>query len=133
MTAESMGRIYHAAAVGAILLLLLFGLELIIHRSFTGMVRGLQTAFNNEFRTDSGRINVVVVLALLFIFLFERIHGTIEAVMGQLGTRLANHTPPLTGLQVGGFFIGSLVVAGILEYRLPRRRPPARKKPADNK
>jgi len=112
-------RFQNVALVGALLLGLLFVLELIIHRSFGGAIRGLRSAFKAEMKTDCGRVNFIFIMALLFLFLVTHLSQLLTNALTDQNAPKAELQPAIVMLYCGLLFLGSVVVVGYLESRAP--------------
>lgn len=94
---------------------LLFAIELIAHRSFSGAVKAISDAGRLEIRSDTGRLNFYFAILILFIFLYTTLHREVV-------------TSPTKSMQVLRpeyvclFLIGSLAVVGFLEVKKPPSR-----------
>jgi len=105
----------NALLICLVILCLLFVLEIIIHRSFEGAIKALQSAFKAELRTDCGRINFVVAFIMLLVFLFTHLEEVLIRALTKAGALPPERQSAVSPLLLGLFLMGSVFFVGLLE------------------
>ena len=107
------------AVLSALLIVFLFVLliERIVHKSFANALSSLVKAFKLEIKTDSGKVNLIGMMALIFLYLFTAVHRIMAELLSTVRPVTTEHETSITTVQLALFFGFSLVVVGWLEHQ----------------
>ena len=91
------------------------GATLLIEHSLSGALKAVKFALKSEFTTDTGKLNLIGMILLVFIFIFSDLHDyAANALSNQKPAPAENHVlAPV--LMIGLLFVGSLVCVLLVE------------------
>lgn len=99
----------------AVLLLLSF---VLVEKSFEGALKGVKVAIKSEISTDAGRLNLVALLMLVFLLIFNKLHDSVTTAGNNQHLSGAQEPNPLLQfLMISGFALGSVFCVGLFEIR----------------
>jgi hypothetical protein len=90
-------------------LLILVASMYIVEHSITGALKAVKFAFKSEFKTDTGKINVLGLAVLVVIYVFSDIHEYAANSMSLVKPAPAENRATVAVFLFGFFFILSLI------------------------
>jgi amino acid transporter len=96
-------------------LALVAAVEFIVHRSFTHALKAIKTAFKAEFQTDSGRLNLVAMFIMLFVFILTSLGTEISRAVSKVRQPGADLVVPIITLFCILFLLGCVITVSLLE------------------
>lgn len=126
------------SVIGPIVLVLVLAIviERIVQHSFSGAISSIFRSLSLELTTDTGRINLIAMIVLLFAFMFGQIHKELAEALSVVRPVTREAQASISSLHLAIFFVFSVLVVARLEGNsgkkkrssnaAPRRNPGAR-------
>jgi len=109
--------LFKVGVVVILSILLLGAASFILTHSMTAAMKVIRSAVKYEFKTDSGRLNLISAVLLLFLILFSNLDRAVAIALSPTHV-LSNETSEIVPIFLFFVFLtGSLICVTVLEYK----------------
>jgi len=88
---------------------------MMVERSLVGALRAVKVALESEVSTDTGRVNLVAMILLVFLFVFTKLHEIAAKALSAEKSAAVQESMSTAVILIGLFFALCLVCLVILE------------------
>jgi hypothetical protein len=101
----------------ALLIGLIFCAAFLVEHSLKGALNAVKIALKGEFSTDTGTLNLVGMVLMVFVFLFSNLHETVTNVLSVEKPAPAQNQVLAPVVLFGLGFVGSLICVLLVERK----------------
>lgn len=109
--------IWQVLLLAALTVLLMFAAALLIQHSVSGAVKAVRVALNSEFKTETGRVNLVGMILLVIIIMSLHLEDTLANALAVQHPAPSEYRvlAPMTLFFLG--FVGSVICVSLMERK----------------
>jgi glucan phosphoethanolaminetransferase (alkaline phosphatase superfamily) len=110
-------ELFKACFIVFLFILIFAAASYILSHSVTLAIKMMKSAFKNEFKTDSGKLNLISLILLIFLIVFLNIHKAAAIALSPTHS-LSDQTSDIVSIFLFCLLAtGSLICLVILEYK----------------